>query len=85
MKEKPINYDDLPLHSIWDGYYIRRTDNCDGCKFLVPVLKDKEELEVCDWGIAWEVLREVDNPRKCVKVDKEPPEESSSNDIERIK
>lgn len=84
MKETLINYDDLPMHSLWDGSLIRRTMNCDECKYLVHALKDGENLEVCAWGIAWKVLREVRDPRECVKLAKKPPEYSSLNEIQRI-
>ena len=84
MKENPIDYDRLPMHSLWDGSLIRRTINCDGCRYLVHVIRDVENLEVCAWGVAWKVLREVNNPRKCFKIGKEPPKYSSLEEIRKI-
>lgn len=84
MKEKLINYDNLPLCSVWDGSPIRRTVNCNDCKYLVNVHMDKKKLEICDWGVAWKVLTEVKDPGKCVKINKNPPKGSSLYKIQKI-
>jgi len=84
MKEKPINYDNLPLGSVWDGSPIRRTLNCNGCLYLVKVKREKEAMEICAWGVAWKVLEKVERQHKCIKVDKKPPERSVLSRISRI-
>jgi len=77
MKENLIDYDSLPMHSAWDGSSIRRTINCASCEYLVRVLRDGENLEICVWGVAWKILSEVGEPGKCFKIVKKPPKYSS--------
>lgn len=84
MKEKPIDYDNLPMGSVWDGSPIRRTLNCGGCKYLVQARRGTMDLEICAWGVAWKELQEVSKPRKCLKIGKEPPQRSSLEVIRRI-
>lgn len=84
MKEGLLNYDDLPLGSLWDGSPIRRTVNCDGCPLLIQAQRDSEALEICAWGVAWKVLTKVEKPRKCLKIGKEPPYLSSFKQILRV-
>jgi hypothetical protein len=85
MKETYINYDNLPMHSVWDGSPIRRTVNCNDCEYFFNTLKDRESLEICAWGVAWKVLEEVEKPVGCLKINKKLPEHSSLNEIQRFK
>jgi len=83
MKENLIDYDSLPMHSTWDGSSIGRTINCASCEYLVPVLRDRESLEICAWGVAWKILSEVGKLRKCFKIAKKPPKYSSLYNIQQ--
>lgn len=84
MTERFISYGRLPMQSLWDGSPIRRTLNCDDCKFLVASRKGRRSLEVCAWGVAWKILSETEKPRKCLKIDKKPPEYNSLEAIEKL-
>ena len=82
--ERVINYDDLPMESLWDGSPILRTANCDGCRFLVMAQRDNVGLEICAWGVAWKALQKIEKPARCIKIGKNPPKFSSLLAINRL-
>ena len=63
--------------SRWDGTYKGKTKNCSPqcphyLNFQYSLMGPKQTAEVCNWGAAVVRLVEVDNPRKCEYIKKEP-------------
>jgi len=64
--------------SQWDGDYIGRTKDCNKeCPFYLAFpyayLGAREQVEICNWGMALKRLIEVERPRKCGKNRDESP------------